>query len=105
MSLTDINANSGLTAARELPDATDERGWLCGNDDATWVYGPQWTLRSVLAHLAAGRVAEAVAQFADHFRFDDHTLALEFNEGSLYGIPTGVSQAFSRYRAGSTFRP
>ena len=78
MSMTNLNENLELTAARELPAAVDETGWFGGDDDATWVNAPQWTLRSVLAHLAAGRVSEAVAQFADRFRFNDHALGLEF---------------------------
>jgi ketosteroid isomerase-like protein len=78
MSVTNMNVNARLSEARELPGAIDERGWLDGDDDRTWVNAPRLTLGSVFVHLAAGRVSEVVAQFADRFRFNDHALALEF---------------------------
>jgi steroid delta-isomerase-like uncharacterized protein len=37
-------------------------------------------LQSVLDALNEGRIAEAVAQFDDHFTFTDHALALEFTD-------------------------
>src|SRR5215510_8571501 len=39
-------------------------------------------LQSVLDALNEGRIAEAVAQFDDHFTFTDHELDLEFTDKS-----------------------
>src|SRR5262249_17838419 len=39
-------------------------------------------LQSVLDALNEGRIAEAVAQFDDHFTFTDHALDLEFTDKS-----------------------
>ena len=41
---------------------------------------PEEILQSALAALSEGRVTEVVAQFDDHFTFNDHALTLEFND-------------------------
>src|SRR5262245_7065470 len=44
------------------------------------VSDPKRILQSVLTALNEGRIAEAVAQFDDHFTFTDHALDLEFTD-------------------------
>src|SRR5262249_62173941 len=46
------------------------------------VSGGKPILQSVLDALNEGRIAEAVAQFDDHFTFTDHALDLEFTDKS-----------------------
>ena len=46
------------------------------------VRAPKRMLQSVLTALNEGRIAEAVAQFNDHFTFTDHALELEFADKS-----------------------
>ena len=41
---------------------------------------PREILQSALAALSEGRIPEVVAQFDDHFTFNDHALTLEFND-------------------------
>ena len=41
---------------------------------------PQEILQSALAALSEGRISQVVAQFGDHFTFNDHALTLEFND-------------------------
>jgi ketosteroid isomerase-like protein len=41
---------------------------------------PQEILHSAFTALSEGRIQAAVAQFDDHFTFNDHALTLEFND-------------------------
>src|SRR5215468_4824591 len=42
---------------------------------------PGQIVQSMLADLGSGRIAEAVALFADRFTFEDHALGLTFTDG------------------------
>jgi ketosteroid isomerase-like protein len=80
MKETDMNANWESRLARELPAVMHEGIVLPGDDDSTWVDAPRSSLQSALAALSDGRISEAVAQFAERFKFNDHALTLEFTE-------------------------
>jgi ketosteroid isomerase-like protein len=80
MSVTNMNANSELTVRHELQAAMREPVVSRCDDESTPVNAPQWILRSVLAALSEGRISEAVAQFDERFKFNDHALALEFTD-------------------------
>jgi ketosteroid isomerase-like protein len=75
-----MNANSELTVGHELQAAMHEPVVSRGDDESTEVNTPQWILRSVLAALSEGRISEAVAQFSERFKFNDHGVALEFTD-------------------------
>ena len=68
-----------LTVTHELQAAMSEP-LLVSDDEAKELRAPQWVLRSTLAALDDGRVSEAVEQFDDTFKFNDHGLALEFSD-------------------------
>jgi ketosteroid isomerase-like protein len=80
MSVTNINANSQATVARELPAGMHEGILLPDDGDSTWVNGPRSILQLALAALSEGRISEAVAQFDERFKFNDHALTLEFTQ-------------------------
>jgi hypothetical protein len=80
MSVTNMNSNSELTVKHELQAAMGEPVILRGEDESTRVKAPQWILRSALAALSEGRISDAVAQFSDRFKFNDHGVALEFTD-------------------------
>ena len=44
------------------------------------VNAPRHILQSALTSLSEGKVSEALAQFDEHFTFNDHALALEFTD-------------------------
>ena len=91
MSLTNMNAISELTVRHELQAAMSEPVVLRGDDESR-VNAPQWILRSVLAALSEGRISEAVAQFSDRFKFNDHGVALEFTD------KPGLTEFFEKAR-------
>jgi hypothetical protein len=80
MSVTNINANSELTIPPELQPAMPESVVLSSDDDSTGINAPRSILQSALAALSDGRILDAVAQFDERFRFNDHALSLEFTE-------------------------
>jgi hypothetical protein len=80
MSVTNMNANTELTVRHELQAAMREPVVSRCDDESTPVNAPQWILRSVLAALSEERISEAVAQFSDRFKFNDHGVALEFTD-------------------------
>jgi hypothetical protein len=82
MSVTNMKANTELPVKYELQAAMREPVVLRGDDESTRVKAPQWILRSVLAALSEGRISDAVAQFSDHFKFNDRGVALEFTDKS-----------------------
>ena len=59
MSVTNINANSGLTMPREFPAVIEGGNRLRDDDDSAWAKAPQTILQSALAALREGRVSEA----------------------------------------------
>jgi len=75
-----MNANSELTVRHELQGAMREPVVSRWDDESTRVNAPQWVLRSALDALSEGRISEAVAQFSDPFKFNDHGVALEFTD-------------------------
>ena len=50
------------------------------DDESIRVNAPRRILQSALAALAEGMVPVVVAQFNDHFTFNDHALSLEFSD-------------------------
>ena len=78
--MANINANSELTVARELPVGMAGGIVLPGDQDPTWVDAPRSILRSAMATLGDWRISEVVAQFAERFKFNDHALALKFTD-------------------------
>jgi len=55
------------------------------NTDAAPTRDPAHIVRTALADLSNGRVAEAVALFADRFIFEDHALGLTFTDRRRLG--------------------
>lgn len=54
------------------------------HEESSEMNEPQAILQSALADLSDPRISEVVEQFADHFTFNDHALALELkNKGRL----------------------
>jgi ketosteroid isomerase-like protein len=80
MSMTNMNANSELTVRHELQAAVRESVVSRCDDESTRLNAAQWILRSVLAALREGRISDAVAQFSNRFKFNDHGVALEFTD-------------------------
>jgi ketosteroid isomerase-like protein len=80
MGVTNMNAISDLTVGHELQSAIREPVVSRGDDESNLENATQWVLRSVLTALSDGRISEAVAQFSDRFRFNDHGVALEFTD-------------------------
>jgi hypothetical protein len=80
MSVAKMNANSELTMVRELTTGIHEGIVVPGDEDSPWMNGPRAILQSALAALSEGRISEAVAQFDERFKFNDHALALEFTD-------------------------
>jgi hypothetical protein len=52
-------------------------------DELTILNSPREILQSALAALSEGRVSDAVEQFDDRFKFNDHALTLEFTDKPL----------------------
>ena len=80
MSVTEINANLKPMIPRELPAGMQEGIVLPDDEDSTWVNAPRSILQSALVAFSEGRISEAVAQFDERFKFNDHALALEFTD-------------------------
>jgi hypothetical protein len=80
MNRTNTNANSESMMLRELRATIHEELVLGDDENLTSVNPPRSILRSALAALSEGRISEAVAQFDDRFKFNDHALTLEFTE-------------------------
>jgi steroid delta-isomerase-like uncharacterized protein len=53
---------------------------LSRREESSGMNGPRAILQSALAALSDGRISEVVEQFADQFTFNDHALALEFQD-------------------------
>jgi len=80
MSVTNINEYSEQIAGHELQATMREPVVSRRDDQSTRENAPQWILRSVLGALSEGRISEAVAQFSDRFKFNDHGVVLEFTD-------------------------
>lgn len=65
---------------RDLQSSMRETVVLSSDDDSTSVNTPRSILQSALLALGEGRISDAVAQFDDCFKFNDHALALEFTD-------------------------
>jgi ketosteroid isomerase-like protein len=65
--------------AHELPVGMADEIVL-RDQDSTKVEASRSILQSALAALGERRIAEVVALFDEHFKFNDHALALEFTE-------------------------
>jgi SnoaL-like protein len=78
--VTEMNANLKSMIPHELPAGMHEGIVSPGDEDSTWVNRPRSILQSALVALSEGRISEAVAQFDERFKFNDHALALEFTD-------------------------
>jgi len=79
MSETDMMSSSDVNEEHARRTILEEIG-LTSDDGSSPESGSLRILRSALAALSAGRVSEAVEQFADCFTFNDRALTLEFRE-------------------------
>ena len=77
-----MNANLESMIPRELPAEMQQGIVLPGDQESNWENTPRAILRSTLTALSEGRISDAVAQFDDCFKFNDHALALEFTDKS-----------------------
>ena len=80
MSATNLNDHSELMIERESRDAMHQTVLLNRHVDSTRVNTRRSVLESALVALSEGRISEAVAQFDERFKFNDHALTLEFTE-------------------------
>lgn len=73
MSARNIDANSKLTMAYELPVGMAD-GIALRDQDSTRVDAPRSILQSAMAELGEGGIEEVVALFNEHFKFNDHAM-------------------------------
>jgi ketosteroid isomerase-like protein len=72
-----MNSANTITELEQHAGNRQERG-VARDDESTIVNTPQQILQSALDALRERNISEVLKQFADHFRFNDHTLTLEF---------------------------
>jgi hypothetical protein len=75
-----METGSELVAGLELWAQTREKRGARADGESIRVNAARRILQSALAALAEGKVSEIVAQFDDHFTFNDHGLSLEFSD-------------------------